>query len=211
VVTDRDTLHRFHECRLWNGLDGFERLNRLNQINCTPASPEQSQPRRAEERRGLFSAGDRKGSRERPGLRRFGEQLRDLGIFSYLQSKEALPKAKATALKALEIDGSLAEARAALGVAKYVYDWDWSGAEAELRRAIELNPSSVDAHGTYAQYLTARGRIDEGFAEDQRTLELDPLSPQVIGTMAYHSLAARQYDDSIAQYKKAMELDPGLE
>ena len=134
-----------------------------------------------------------------------------LGIFSYLQSKDAFPKAKAAALKALEIDGSLAEARAALGVAKYVYDWDWSGAEAELRRAIELNPSSVDAHRTYAQYLSARGRIDEGFAEDQRALELDPLSPQVIGTMAYHSLAARQYDDSIAQYKKAMELDPGLE
>ena len=68
----------------------------------------------------------------------------------------------------------------------------------------------MDAHRTYAQYLTVRGRIEEGFAEDQRSLELDPLSPQVIGTMAYHSLAARQYDDSIAQYKKAMELDPGL-
>jgi serine/threonine protein kinase/tetratricopeptide (TPR) repeat protein len=134
-----------------------------------------------------------------------------LGIFSYLQSKDAFPKAKAAALKALEIDGSLAEAHAALGIAKYVYDWDWSGAESELRRAIELNPSSVDAHRTYAQYLTVRGHIEEGFAEDQRALELDPLSPQVIGTMAYHSLAARQYDDSIAQYKKAMELDPGLE
>jgi tetratricopeptide (TPR) repeat protein len=134
-----------------------------------------------------------------------------LGIFSYLQSKDAFPKAKAAALKALEIDGSLAEARAALGVAKYVYDWDWSGAESELRTAIELNPSSVDAHRTYAQYLTVRGRLDEGFAEDQRALELDPLSPQVIGTMAYHYLAARRYDDSIAQYKKAMELDPGLD
>jgi TolB-like protein/Tfp pilus assembly protein PilF len=134
-----------------------------------------------------------------------------LGIFSYLQSKDAFPRAKAAALKALEIDGSLAEARAALGVAEYVYDWDWSGAESELRRAIELNPSSVDAHRTYTQYLTVRGRLDEGFAEGQRTLELDPLSPQVIGTMAYHSLAARRYDDSIAQYRKAMELDPGLE
>jgi serine/threonine-protein kinase len=134
-----------------------------------------------------------------------------LGIFAYLQSKDAFPKAKAAALKALEIDDSLAEARAALGITKYVYDWDWSGADAEFKRAIELNPSSVDARRTYAQYLTVRGSLDDGLAEDKRTLELDPLSPQVTGTMAYHYLAARQYDDSIALYKKTMELDPGLD
>ena len=134
-----------------------------------------------------------------------------LGIFANLQSKDAFPKAKAAALKALEIDSSLAEARAALGITKYVYDWDWSGADTELRRAVDLNPSSVDARRTYAQYLTVRGRLDEGLAEDKRTLELDPLSPQVTGTMGYHYLAARQYDDSITLYKKAMELDPGLD
>src|SRR5215475_9651375 len=82
-----------------------------------------------------------------------------LGIFSYLQSKDAFPKARAAALKALEIDASLAEARAALGITKYIYDWDWSGAETDLRRAIELDPNSVDAHRTYAQYLTVRGRF----------------------------------------------------
>jgi eukaryotic-like serine/threonine-protein kinase len=134
-----------------------------------------------------------------------------LGIFAYLQSKDAFPKAKAAALKALEIDASLAEARAALGIAKYIYDWDWSGAEHEIKKAIELNPSSVDAHRTYAQFLSVVGRFDEASAEDQRALELDPLSPQVIGTMAYHYLAARRYDDSIAQYKRALELDGELE
>jgi serine/threonine protein kinase/Tfp pilus assembly protein PilF len=134
-----------------------------------------------------------------------------LGIFAYLQSKDAFPKAKAAALKALEIDRSLAEARAALGIAKYIYDWDWAGAEADLRKAIELDPNSVDAHRTYAQFLTVVGRFEEGFAEDQRTLELDPLSPQVIGTLAYHYLAARRYDESIAQYKRALEFDPGLD
>jgi eukaryotic-like serine/threonine-protein kinase len=134
-----------------------------------------------------------------------------LGIFAYLQSKDAFPKAKAAAMKALEIDESLAEARAALGVAKYIYDWDWSGAEHDLKKAIELNPTSVDAHRTYAQYLTVVGRFEDGLAEDKRTLELDPLSPQVIGTIAYHYLAARRYDDSITQYKRAMELDPDLE
>jgi eukaryotic-like serine/threonine-protein kinase len=134
-----------------------------------------------------------------------------LGIFAYLQSKDAFPKAKAAALKALEIDDSLAEARAALGITKYVYDWDWSGADAEFKRALELNPGSVDARRTYAQYLTVRGSLDEGLAEDKRTLELDPLSPQVTGTMGYHYLAARQYDDSVTLYKKALELDPGLD
>src|SRR5262249_29306754 len=84
-------------------------------------------------------------------------------------------------------------------------------AEAEFRRAIDLNATSVDAHRTYAQYLAVRGRHDEGFAEDQRALDLDPLSPQVVGTMAYHSLAARRYDDSIAQFQKALELDPSLD
>jgi tetratricopeptide (TPR) repeat protein len=69
----------------------------------------------------------------------------------------------------------------------------------------------VDAHRTYAQYLTVVGRFEDGLAEDKRTLELDPLSPQVIGTIAYHYLAARRYDDSITQYKRAMELDPDLE
>ncbi|HYL83951.1 MAG TPA: protein kinase, partial [Candidatus Angelobacter sp.] len=125
----------------------------------------------------------------------------DLGTGVYLPPKEAYPKAKAAALKALEIDESLAEARAALGYTKFAYDWDWSGAEAELKRAIELNPNSVDVHRAYSEYLNVRGRSDESLAEDRRALELDPLSPRIVGFMAYHYFAAGRYDDSIAQFK----------
>jgi TolB-like protein/Tfp pilus assembly protein PilF len=134
----------------------------------------------------------------------------DLGTYAYLPGKEVFLKAKAAAVKALEIDDSLSEAHAALGYAKFAYDLDWTGAEAEFKRAIELNPNSVNVHYAYSQYLIASGRNDEGLAEDRRALSLDPLSPKTVGIMGYHYLAAGKYDDSIAQFKKALELDPSL-
>jgi eukaryotic-like serine/threonine-protein kinase len=134
----------------------------------------------------------------------------DLGILEYLPPNEAFPKAKAVALKALEIDESLAEAHAVLGLTKFQHDWDWPGAGADLKRAIELNPSSVDVHRAYSEYLFVQGRHDESLAEDHRALELDPLSPRILGFMGYHYLAAGRYDDSIEQYRKALELDPSL-
>jgi serine/threonine protein kinase/tetratricopeptide (TPR) repeat protein len=134
----------------------------------------------------------------------------DLGTYAYLPGKEVFPKAKAAALKALEIDDSLAEAHSALGYAKFAYDWDWSGAEVELKRAIELNPNSVNVHYAYSQFLFTRGRNDEGFAEDRRALSLDPLSPRTLGITGYHYLSAGKYNDSLAQFKKALELDPSL-
>lgn len=132
----------------------------------------------------------------------------ELGALLYLPPKETFPKAKAAALKALEIDESLAEAHAALGYAKFAYDWDWTGSESELKRAIELNPNSEDVHRAYSAYLAVRGRLDEALAEDRRALELDPLSSRLIGFMAFHSFAAGRYDDSIEQFKKALELSP---
>lgn len=134
----------------------------------------------------------------------------DLGTYAYLPGKEVFPKAKVAALKALEIDDSLAEAHSALGYAKFAYDWDWSGAEVELKRAIELNPNSVNVHYAYSQFLITRGRNDEGFAEDRRALSLDPLSPRTLGITGYHYLSAGKYNDSLAQFKKALELDPSL-
>ncbi len=134
----------------------------------------------------------------------------DLGTYAYLPGKEVFPKAKAAALKALEIDDSLAEAHAALGYAKFGYDLDWSGAEVEFKRAIELNPNSVNIHYAYSQFLIASGRNDEGLAEDRQALSLDPLSPKTMGIMGYHYLSAGKYDDSITQFKKALELDPSL-
>ena len=130
------------------------------------------------------------------------------GGMAYLPPTENFAKARAAATKALELDDSLAEAHTALGWIRWGCDWDWSSAEREFRRAIELNPSSAVAHGRYASFLVTMGRFDEGIAEGRRAEELDPLSQRILGFLGYEYLAAGRYDESISQLKKAIELDP---
>jgi tetratricopeptide (TPR) repeat protein len=132
----------------------------------------------------------------------------DLATFAYAPPTEVLPKAMDAATKALTLDDSLADARAALGYAIFAYKMDWSGAETELKRAIEISPGSVDAHYDYAQYLSTQGRFDESIAEGLRAQELDPVSPRIVGIVGYYYQAASRYNDSVAQFKKALELDP---
>jgi TolB-like protein/Flp pilus assembly protein TadD len=132
------------------------------------------------------------------------------GDMAYLPPKETFPKAKAAAMKALEIDATLAEAHTALGRVKFSYDWDWTDAERELRRAIELNPNSAIAHNRYAEYLATVGRFQDGVAECRQTQELDPLSPFIVGIGGYAYIPLRHYDEAIAQFQKAVELDPNL-
>lgn len=125
----------------------------------------------------------------------------------YLSPREAMPKAKAAALKAVEIDDYLAEAHASLGLLKMYYDHDWDGAEREYRRAIELNPGSSLAHKVYADYLTYIKRFDEALGEYRLALQFDPLSLQAnlnLGTTLYLMC---QYQLAIAQLQKVMELD----
>jgi serine/threonine protein kinase/tetratricopeptide (TPR) repeat protein len=130
------------------------------------------------------------------------------GWLIYLPPSEAGPKAKAAAMKARELDDSLAEAHAALARAQYYFGWDWTSAEREYKRAVELNPNSAISHLGYAELLLARARFDESLAEAKRAVELDPLSPQIIGNLAFAYLVTRRYDESIAQHQKALELDP---
>jgi tetratricopeptide (TPR) repeat protein len=99
---------------------------------------------------------------------------------------------------------SLADARAALGYAKFAYKMDWAGAKTELKRTIELNPGSVNAHYDYAQYLRTRGRFAESISEGRRAEELDPVSPRIIRIIGYYYLAAGRYGDSISQFKRAL-------
>jgi tetratricopeptide (TPR) repeat protein len=130
------------------------------------------------------------------------------GWLVYLSPSEAGPKAKAAAMKALELDESLAEAHAALARAQYYFGWDWTSAEREYKRAVELNPNSAISHLGYAELLLARTRFDESIAEAKRAVELDPLSPQIVGNLAFAYLVTRRYDESIAQHQKTLELDP---
>ena len=131
-----------------------------------------------------------------------------LAIYSFVPAKEVLPKAKEAALKAVEIDDTLAEAHASLANAKAVYDWDWSGSESESRRAIELDPNDANSHSLYAMDLLYMGRSEETIAETRRALELDPLSVPVNRSLALDLYIARQYDQAIDQARKTLELDP---
>jgi len=134
-----------------------------------------------------------------------------LGFFDVMLPREAWPKAEEAAVKALELDGALGEAHAALGVVKFLYGWDWVAAERELKRAIELNPNDEAAHAAYAHYLHSRGRADEGLAEMKRAYELNPLSIRInlgLGDMLASTHAHRQYDQAIEQYRKTIELEP---
>ena len=132
------------------------------------------------------------------------------GAWGLQPSAEAYPLAKAAALKALELDDGLADAHAALGQTKFVFDWDWPGAEHELERATSLNPSSSNAHFYYGWFLTAMGRSDEAVAETRKALELDPLTPTTNLQLGWVLYYARRHDESIRQLKKTLELAPDL-
>ncbi|HEY8227785.1 MAG TPA: protein kinase [Pyrinomonadaceae bacterium] len=124
-----------------------------------------------------------------------------------MRPNEAMPKAKAAALRALEIDDSMAEPHVSLAHVKYYYDRDWATAEREYKRAIELNPNYPTAHQWYAVYLMSAGRFDEAVAENRRAQELDPLSLPINMTLGWVFLNARQYDRSIEQLRKTLEMD----
>jgi eukaryotic-like serine/threonine-protein kinase len=131
------------------------------------------------------------------------------GAWMYLPPSESFPKAKAAATKALELDDTLAEAHVALGYAAF-FDWDWTSAEREFKRAIELNPNSALSHRRYAECLKTRLRFDESVAEAQRAQELDPLSPDNVSELGNVYFIAGRYDESIAQFQKALDLNPNI-
>ena len=131
-----------------------------------------------------------------------------LGLWGITPPAEAIPKARAAVQKALELDDTLAEAHTPLGLIKFYFDWEWSAAQAEFRRALELNPSYALAHDFYAVYLAAVGRLDEALAEIKRAKELDPLSLRMDVALAFQFRLSRQYDRSIEEAQKVLEMDP---
>ena len=121
--------------------------------------------------------------------------------------REAMPKAKAAAKRALELDETLAEAHTSLGRVLASFDWDWTGAEKEYKRAIELNPRYAVAHQWYGGWFQVMGRHTEAIAERKRALELDPLSLVINFELGLAFYYARDYDQSIEQFHKTLELD----
>ncbi|HKZ77684.1 MAG TPA: protein kinase, partial [Pyrinomonadaceae bacterium] len=132
-------------------------------------------------------------------------------FYGIASPKASMPQAKAAALRALEIDDSLAEAHAALGKYLLFFEFDRAGGEKELRRAIELNPNYATAHHWLGlDLLTVLQRFDEAIPEMKRAEELDPLSPVISSDAGLALVYARRYDEAIAQTKRALSLDPNF-
>ena len=131
-----------------------------------------------------------------------------LGGYSGRPQNEFMPQAPTAALRALELDGNLAEAHTALALIVQNYDYDWQTAEKEYRRAIELNPNYATAHHWYAEHLAWRGRFDEALRESEHARQLDPLSLIIAvdnGAILYFS---RQYDQAIQKLRAVKEMEP---
>jgi len=131
-------------------------------------------------------------------------------FFDVVPPREAMPKAKAAAARALEIDNRLGEAHVSLGYVSYMYDWDWPAAGKHFEQALTLNPAYSRAHTFYPFYLSSLGRSEEALAVAKRSLDLDPASPAVNHSLAVQFYFARQFDQAIEQAHKTLELDPNF-
>lgn len=131
-------------------------------------------------------------------------------LYANLPSTEAFPRATTAALRALDLDPTLAEAHTSLAYVRFFYDRDWAAAEASFRRALALNPGYPTAHHWYAYYLAAMGRHDEAVARARRALALDPLSLVINSDLGFVLYFARRFDEAVAQLAATLELDPGF-
>jgi TolB-like protein/Tfp pilus assembly protein PilF len=132
-------------------------------------------------------------------------------IYGSVPAAEAAPKAKAAAIRALQIDPSLAEAQTSLATAKFNYDWDWAGAAEGFRRAIQLDPSYATAYQRYSLYSIAMGRFDDSLEQIKKARDLEPLSISINASFGWRLYLAREYDRSIAQLRDTLEMDPSYE
>ncbi len=132
-----------------------------------------------------------------------------LGHFGYLEPREAFPKAKEEAQKALRIDNTLAEAHTSLAWFLSSYEWDWERAESEFKLAIDLNPKYATAHLWYSALLAKVGRYDEAIVELKEVQELDPGSNKMIVGGVYYGMM-RQYDKAVEAHKSVLEMDEGF-
>ncbi|MFN2502447.1 MAG: tetratricopeptide repeat protein, partial [Pyrinomonadaceae bacterium] len=133
-----------------------------------------------------------------------------LSVFGADSPAALMPQAKTAALKALALDNNMAEAHASLGQIMWYYDWDFAGAQRELKRAIDLNPNYATAHQWYAETLSSIERHDEALAEIRRALEIEPVSVIINRVYGDLLLDARRYDEAIAQCSKTLEMDPSF-
>jgi serine/threonine-protein kinase len=134
----------------------------------------------------------------------------DFGWYDYLPPREAFGKCKKAAMKALELDPDLAEAHASLAVALQFFDWDWVAAEAEFKRAIELNPKYASAHHFHSMFLAGVGKCEEAIAEAKRARDLDPIQPVIRLSLGWNLYCAGRHVDAAEHGRAMIEFDPNF-
>ena len=133
-----------------------------------------------------------------------------LSFFNMVAPREAMPRAKAAAAKALEIDDHLAEAHVSLGYISYTYDWDWPAAGKHFDQALALDPVYTRAHIFYPFFLSSRGQSQEAVMVAKSALDLDPASPSLSHSLAVQFYLTRQFDQAMEQCRKTLEMDPNF-
>jgi serine/threonine-protein kinase len=130
--------------------------------------------------------------------------------FVSMPPSESMPRAKASALRALELDPTLAQARVSLALVRLLYDWDWAGAESEFKQAIELNPNYSTARHWYPILLTGAGRFEESLYQIGRALELEPMSLMINSTRGWILHYAGRRQEAVEQFRKTIGMDSGF-
>jgi eukaryotic-like serine/threonine-protein kinase len=131
-----------------------------------------------------------------------------MSFFNIVPPRAAMPKAKAAAARALEIDSTLAEAHISLAYASFTFDWDWPAAVSHYDQALARNREAVNNHSYYPFYLTVAGRSEEAISVAKRQVDRDPVSAALSHTLAVQLLLARHFDEAIAECRRTIELDP---
>ncbi len=127
---------------------------------------------------------------------------------NYWPPREAMPKAKAAALKALELDENLSEAHSSLGYVRFFYDWNWAGSEQEAKRAIELNPNNAAGYDVLGNYLSTIGRAEESIAQVERAHMLNPRSVPIMVDRIILAFMARKYEQAITAGQESIAGEP---
>jgi len=136
------------------------------------------------------------------------DALHLLVLFEAVPPREGIPPAEEAARKALALDDTLAATHSTLGTIRFRYHWDWSGAEAEMRRAVQLDPRSAAVHHDLAWLLLASRRFDEAIAEIRAAQELEPMSVRANADVGWVYYRARRYDEAIRQMERTLEMEP---
>ena len=146
-----------------------------------------------------------------PGWAGLADAYGFMTLFGFLPADVGLPKAKAAALRAIALDETLSEAHVSLAGISLHLEWAWAVSEAEVRRAIALNPNNAMAHQLYGYYLSALGQFDTAIAEMRRALEIDPLSANKQNSLAATFYRAGRYDEALEHFRRVPDPDANSE